>query len=70
MSGPCFFIFEADTIEAMRRAFEEVCGTLQLTKTGDQPRALVASKIFELAKAGEHDAARLASRVIAQFPRQ
>jgi hypothetical protein len=26
--------------------------------------------LFELAKAGEHDAARLASRVIAQFPRQ
>ncbi len=70
MSGPYFFIFEADTIEAMRRAFEEVCGTLQLTKTGDRPRALVASKIFELAKAGEHDTARLASRVIAQFPRQ
>ena len=70
MSGPRFFIFQADTIQAMRRAFEEVCGTLQLTKTGDQPRALVASRIFELAKAGEHEPARLASRVIAQFPRQ
>jgi hypothetical protein len=70
MSDPPFFVFQADTIEAMRKAFEEVCGTLQLTKKGDQPRALVASRIFELAKAGEHDAARLASRVIAQFPVQ
>jgi hypothetical protein len=70
MSDPRFFVFQAATIEAMRQAFEEVCGTLQLTKKGEQPRALVASRIFELAKAGEHDAARLASRVMAQFPRQ
>jgi hypothetical protein len=70
MSDPPFFVFQADTIEAMRKAFEEVCGTLQLTKKGDQPEGLVASRIFELAKAGEHDAARLASRVIAQFPLQ
>jgi hypothetical protein len=38
MSDPPFFVFQADTIEAMRQAFEEVCGTLQLTKKGDQPR--------------------------------
>jgi hypothetical protein len=48
MSDPPFVVFQADTIEAMRKAFEEVCGTLQLTKKGDQPRALVASRIFEL----------------------
>jgi hypothetical protein len=68
MSNSCF-IFEAETIEAMRRAFEEVCGTLQLTIERSQPRTLVANRIFELAKGGEHDAGRLASRVIALFPR-
>jgi hypothetical protein len=68
MSEPCF-VFRAETVDAMRRAFEEVCGALQLSRKGEEPRALVASRIFELAKSGEHDAARLASRVIAQFPR-
>jgi hypothetical protein len=34
MSDPPFFVFQADTIEAMRKAFEEVCGTLQLKKKG------------------------------------
>jgi hypothetical protein len=69
MSRQGFFIFQAETIEAMRRAFEEVCGALQLTK-GGAPRALAAERIFQLAKGGERDAARLASRVIEQFPRQ
>jgi hypothetical protein len=69
MVRPRFFIFQAETIEAMRRAFEEVCGAFQLHNIGDPPRASIAEQIFELAKSGEHDASRLASRVIAQFPR-
>jgi len=61
MSGPRFLIFRAETIEAMRRAFEEVCGRLQLTGPGEQPRAIVATKIFELGKGGERDASRRGS---------
>jgi hypothetical protein len=63
MSRQGFFIFQADTVAAMRRAFEEVCGALHLTK-GEPPTA------FAAAREGERDAALLASRVIAQFPRQ
>jgi hypothetical protein len=66
MSRTCFL---AQTVEAMRRAFEEVCGTLQLTVAHDPPRVLVANQIVELVIAGEHDARRIASRVIAGFPR-
>jgi hypothetical protein len=62
-----FFIFQAETIDIMRRTFEEVCDAIQLTK-GEAPRALAAERIFQLAKGGERDAARLASRVIEQFP--
>jgi hypothetical protein len=69
MSRQGFFIFQAETIDAMRRAFEEVCGALQLRK-GEPPSALAAERIFQLAKDGERDPALLASRVIAQFPRQ
>jgi hypothetical protein len=69
MSHQSFFIFQAETIEAMRRAFEEVCGNLQLRK-GEPSSALAAERIFQLAKEGERDPALLASRVIALFPRQ
>jgi hypothetical protein len=69
MSRQGFFIFQADTIAAMRQAFEEVCGALHLTK-GEPPTAFAAERIFKLATEGERDAALLASRVIAQFPRQ
>jgi hypothetical protein len=69
MSRKPFFIFQAETIDAMRRAFEEVCGALHLKK-GEPSSALAAERIFQLAKEGERDPALLASRVIAQFPRQ
>jgi hypothetical protein len=68
MSRQGFFIFQVETIDAMRRAFEEVCGALQLRK--DEPSsALAAERILQLAKEGERDPALLASRVIAQFSR-
>jgi hypothetical protein len=41
------FIFRAETIDAVHRAFEEVCGTLQLTIPGEQPSR--ASGMSELA---------------------
>jgi hypothetical protein len=69
MSRKSFYVFQAETIDAMRRAFEEVCGTLQLRK-GEPSSALAAEKIFQLAKDGERGPALLAARVIAKFPRQ
>ena len=43
MSRKAFFVFQAETIDAMRRAFEEVCGALQIRK-GEPPSALAAER--------------------------
>jgi predicted Zn-dependent protease len=62
------FDFEPKHIEAMQRAFGAVCAKLELsTGTGVQVAELVARKIIELARAGEHDADRLTARVLAEF---
>jgi hypothetical protein len=62
------FAFEPEHIQAMHRAFEVVCARLQLSVgSGNCVTELVARKIIELARAGEHDADRLTARVLAEF---
>jgi hypothetical protein len=62
------FAFEPERIETMHKAFDAVCAKLELsTGTGVQVAELVARKIIELARAGEHDADRLTARVLAEF---
>jgi hypothetical protein len=52
-------------IEAMRAAFKKVCDTLLLKCDVDDPMTeIIADKIVALAKAGEHDADRLAELVL------
>ena len=52
----------------MHRAFEAVCGTLQLSMASDDKvTELVGEKIIELATAGERNADRLTARVLAEF---
>jgi hypothetical protein len=52
-------------IEAMRSAFKHVCDALLLRCDVDDPMTeIIASKIVALAKAGEHDANRLAELVL------
>jgi hypothetical protein len=52
-------------IEVMRSAFHKVCDALLLKGDVDDPvTEIVASKIVALAKAGEHDAERLAELVL------
>jgi hypothetical protein len=48
----------------MHKAFDAVCPRLE---PGDQETESVASRIIELAQAGERDADRLAARVLAEF---
>jgi hypothetical protein len=56
---------EPEHIEAMRVAFRGVCDVLQLHCTADDAMTkLVAAKIMELAKSGEHDATRLCEGVL------
>ena len=52
-------------IEAMRSAFYKVCDALLLKgDVDDQMTGIIANKIVALAKAGEHDADRLAELVL------
>jgi hypothetical protein len=52
-------------IETIRTAFYEVCDALQLRCDKDDPMTeIIVSKIIALATAGEHDADRLAMRVL------
>ncbi len=52
-------------IEAMRAAFYKVCDVLLLNGDADDPMTgVVVDKIVALAKAGEHNADRLAERVL------
>jgi hypothetical protein len=62
------FAFEPEHIQAMHKAFDAVCAKLELsTGTGVQVAELVASRIIELAAAGERNADRLTARVLAEF---
>jgi hypothetical protein len=52
-------------IEAMHSAFHRVCDALLLKCDVDDPMtAIIVNKIVALAKAGEHDADRLAELVL------
>jgi hypothetical protein len=62
------FAFEVEHIQAMDKAFDAVCGTLELsTLTGDRASELVALRIIELAMAGERNVERLTARTLAEF---
>jgi hypothetical protein len=51
-------------IEAMRSAFHQVCDALLLNDVDDPLTEIIVNKIVALAKAGEHDASRLAELVL------
>jgi len=52
--------FDPEAIEAMHSAYEQVCAELGLTvKNDDRVTELVAMKIIEAAKTGEHDPATM-----------
>jgi hypothetical protein len=56
---------DPERIEAMRAAFYRVCDALLLKRDVEDPMTgIVVDKIVALAKAGEHDANRLAEQVL------
>jgi hypothetical protein len=56
---------DPEHIEAMHSAFHRVCDALLLKGDVDDPMTeMIADKIMALAKAGEHDADRLAELVL------
>jgi hypothetical protein len=61
-------VIDPARIEAMRTAFYRVCDALQLTGRVEDPiTEIVATKIVDLAKAGELDPDRLCSRVLLEL---
>jgi hypothetical protein len=62
------FAFAPEHVQAMQSAYEAVCAKLQLSMgSEDRVTELVGEKIIEVAKTGEHDADKLAARVLAEF---
>jgi hypothetical protein len=62
------YTIDPEHVEAMRAAFQRVCGILQLNCDADDPMTgIVVMKIVELAKAGELDPERLCIAVLADL---
>jgi hypothetical protein len=59
-------VFDPETIQAMSSALEQACRTLNLRDDATREREVVAVRIIELARRGEHDAARLCRRVLSE----
>jgi hypothetical protein len=56
-------VFDPETTSAMSVAFEDVCRVLKMNGDAGN-REVIASKIIELARRGERDAARLRDIVL------
>ena len=56
--------FDSETIQNMSRALADALTALGLVGKPDDLTVLVAKKIVELAKAGEHDPKRLTAAVL------
>jgi hypothetical protein len=59
--------FGPDQIEVLVTAFEETLKTLALVDRNDPLTVMIARRIVELAKQGEHDPVRLRKRAMQTF---
>ncbi len=57
-------VFEPEITHAMSVAFDEVCQALNLTAGLEREREVIAVRIIELARRGEHDPQRLRDRLL------
>ena len=62
--------FSPEDITALATAFEDTLRTLRLSDRNDPIALMVAKKIIELAKQGEHNPERLRALVISQFQKR
>jgi hypothetical protein len=58
--------FGPAAIEAMSKAFEEICNTLQVFAGDEKGREIIATRIIDLARGGVVDARALRDRVLAE----
>ena len=59
--------FGPEAVAAMATAFEEVCKTLDAAGRSDLSKEAVATKIIELARAGETDPVVLREMALSEF---
>jgi hypothetical protein len=57
--------FDAETVRALGVAFEIARNALDIDELNEPARQVIATKLIELATAGERDADRLAEQVLA-----
>ena len=57
-------VFKPEAAQAMSRAFDDICCALNLTSTAYTSRELIAKRIIELGRQGEHEYERLRDRVL------
>jgi len=62
--------FNPETKRVMGVAFEMVCTALRLSDRGDLANEIIARRIIELAKAGEHNPDLLCENVLNEFRAQ
>jgi hypothetical protein len=57
-------VFEPDEIQAMSLALDDVCKALKIPGSGNSAREVIAVRIIELARRGEHSPTGLRDRVL------
>jgi len=58
--------FEPQDIAVMSMALEEICNALGIPADRDSIREMIAWRIIELVRRGEHSAARLCDRLLSE----
>ena len=57
-------VFIPDAARAMSHAFDNVCASLQIPDSAIKAREMIAKRIIELGRQGEHEYERLRDRVL------
>jgi hypothetical protein len=62
-----FGSFDSSEVSVLQTVFDLVCAELGVSASDENKRAIIASRMISLAKAGQFDPDRLKSSAIAQF---
>jgi hypothetical protein len=57
-------VFEPDALQAMSRAFDDICTVLQIPMDRERERRVIATRIIDLARTGVIDATALRDRIL------
>ena len=57
-------VFRPDAARAMSHAFDDVCASLQIPNSAVKAREMIAKRIIELGRQGEHEYEHLRDRLL------